>query len=262
MLTSPKMTLPNGAIAPARLYLFDNEHKIRQIDAEKGTQLKEINLDKLTRGKMDPGRSHMTLAPDGNTLLVTDFSVKPLFWDTRKWEAGLAPALQRLNTPRTLEHVTFSHDSKIAAQYFIGRLSIWNYKSGQDIRAFDTLNVHRVELIPEASVVLVDEGGSKIRALNYNTGKELWNERLHGANRFVVYATIPKSPALVSAGNDGSIRVTEASSFNEAAKWLIDPGQSASLIAVSPDGKFAATFHLNPSLIRLWALPTVVAKKR
>jgi WD40 repeat protein len=239
-----------GMPIPPRLYALDDEKKVHVFDTEKGASIRDIRLESYRPRINNPTLLSIALSPDGNTLIVTSrFSFVPIFIDTRKWGDAAPP---RGLKDEKLQIAVYSPDGKIGAicRHFQDVIVFNIPKNANLMPPIAQKQVSRLELVPEANLVLMEDNW-RYRAVNYSTKNEAWNEKLHDQFNYYL-APIPKAAQFVTAGHN-AIRVWDAAGPTQVAQWGFNG--LANGVVVSPDGKYAATWHWPNDDVRLWALP-------
>jgi hypothetical protein len=117
-----------------------------------------------------------------------------------------------------------------------------------------------LDLSPDGQTLVVSGVDKKVHLFEVATGKEVRHVGLPDVIGKVAFAPDGRTVALAESSPHGSIRILDAATLGERAKFA-DPNASVRSLAFAPDGKMLAT-GLSDTTAVLWEVPSTVPPSR
>ncbi len=255
----PKGQTSAGTATPERLYLLDESRKVYIFDPSKPTKGKTIDLEKASM-KVKTIDQFVTMPTAGHLFAFDKDEGASMAFDLVRNAPGVPSALSRRPYSGATRCLAFTADARFGAAYASRKLLVWQVQSGRAVRTIDTgVSPRWLGLVEDANAV-VAANRNQLFAWNYNTGKRILDVTdVHG--RFIDFlAAAPlKGSHMVTAGGDHKLFVWDLTTGKRVAEWRMD--LRADGLAMSPDGKFAITWHNGANSIALWGIPDSLTKK-
>ena len=260
MVLVPKFIAPtNGVAIPERLHLLDDARHLHTWEADKGTKVRDVNLEKIGVPALSAG-ARLVVAPfESHVMVFEPDRAEAYSWVPGRWSTAAIPAaLQRAPFNKATRAVGFSTDGSVGAAHAARRVLVWRVRGGKDIRTIDAAGSPGwVAVAADAGVVAAGDRG-RLQAWAYDSGTEVMNvQNPHGI--LATYFAAATGTFLVTAGSDRSVRVWDLGTGKEAMRWPLD--QAPAGVAVSADGRRAVVWYEEGDKVGLWALPEAKAKK-
>ena len=255
----PKHTLSTGVSIPDRVYVFDESKHLKIWEPAKGnTPFKDISFEKIMTENFVKNYQ-VTITPHGNGFILHDTggAGKPYYWDSKLGKEANPP--RALQTPRFAKarRFVYSPDGKIGAAYVAFDLIVWSALSSDTfLERQSEKQMSGIILVPEASAVIVKEGGNILQAWNYLKRTELWKMESETGSAFVAIAAVPKTSTFLSINQKALMQLWDAKTGKEISNWNGAPKPTS--LSVSSDGKFAVSVHKDTNQLQLWGLPNSV----
>jgi WD40 repeat protein len=222
-------------------------------DVRRGRDPGEIVLWDLSAGSVryrlrahQGFRTRVAFSPDGRWLAATGANGQLQLWDPATGQpartfagAGGRPA--------------FSPDGRlVAATVGPGQIRLWDPATGQEVRTLAGFagNILDLAFSPDGRLLAAATNGQyAVRIVRIETGEEVTVLRGH-TNAVLTLAFSPDSTALVSAGQDATIRLWDAGSGTLTATYLGYPS-GVQTVAFSPDGRRIASGGQD-GVLKIW----------
>ena len=210
--------------------------------------------DSVRRQRLGSGRSYrnyvysIAFSPDGRHVAAGDSAGSLLVWEvaTRK------PVL-RLDHASPIVGVVFSPDGATLVWSTETTLRVWNVAQRRDryqVRA-PTSAVQSVALSPDGSTLAIGDWSGGIHLWDIAARRTLRAQPLSGHEGDVTALAFTRSgDRLLSSGADG-VRVWDVETWNAIGTPLYSGERATVSVAVSPDGKVAASGH-RVGTLRVW----------
>jgi WD40 repeat protein len=179
--------------------------------------------------------------PDGKTLLSADWR------SACAWDAATGRLLRRFGDPhgRQFQDSAFSPDGSLAALTMSdGEISIWDARTGKNLRQFKVGRFPSVIFSPDGKTLAVLDLGAgdnqTLRLRDAMSGKEL-HELLGHQDQIHQFVFSQDGKTLISAGDDKTIRFWDVATGKESRK--LDCPEPILKMAISPDGRTLALVY-------------------
>jgi WD40 repeat protein len=246
--------VPNQPLLAIRVE-HDEHYRVRLVDFAAKTVAANWELP---RDWKSTGPNKIALSPDGNLLCVSVGKT------IRRWDVTTGKEHPALAGPSgAITALAFSADGKrLVAASADGMLLWWDTTTGREFGRLEVYGaVHRLAVSADGTrAAAICEGEATVRRFDLKTGRQLLLQVGHTEPvERVIF--LPGGQQLISIARDDTVRIWDIAGRGELRRWApqhanVNAPAAAAYLAVSADGKLAATGSSQDAAVHVWDVAT------